>query len=298
MIVNLNELDADTSGWSETCVGYHTVMVPPGLSVTQHPATMMDWNHPTILRAYPGAARDAIMQDEGFADIVYEAAVNGWTFVAARKRTSRLVVSSRMLIFFGAQKVGDDVVMFKQSVSLSRIGDPSEPRHVEIYRNMSVLPDSPENRAKGFCFDGFVFAGYRPRLEAVANVSLTARSQLDPNVHDRHGLNVALTYRMQDQEDDPRPLAPQASVEALSDIIKVEEVGLRKNAQDGIFSKASGVDDQADRHAFRAIIYEQAGQLDAPTIYIDTLEDVGPMTLYDGQKEFLTFLAALRANAR
>lgn len=290
MIINLNELSPETSGWSEYCMGYHSLMVPPGLSAYPNPANNIDWNYPQVLRAYQGSAWDAIVGDENFAETVHETKVNGWTFVVARERVSRLAVSARTLIFYGAQKVGDDVILFKRNVSISKIGEPSDAQHVTFYRTLSVLQDTPENRAKGYCFDGFVFVGSQPNLKAEAVVSFNADA--------RHGINVSLTYRMKQPRAASRPLAPQASADDLANILSIEEAGLKKNDQDGIFSKFSGVGDEAERHSLRAILYVHYGRLDAPSFSVNTIDDVGPMNLYDGQKEFLTFLASIRANLR
>jgi len=75
--INLDTLETDITDWSDYCLGYHSLKVPPGLSASLNPSTHIDWHYPGIVRNYPASARNYIQSHARFGGIVFQAQVNG-----------------------------------------------------------------------------------------------------------------------------------------------------------------------------------------------------------------------------
>lgn len=287
MVVNVNDLETETEGWNEFCVGYHTVMVPPGLNLHWGPATRIDWNTPSVNWYFGGSARDYIETHEKFGGAVFETRESDWDIVVARERLTDTLISDTELVMYGARRFEDAIVMFVRFLSSERVGDGSDPQYRRLFKKLGIDYETPENRGSGFCFDGLVLTGAMPERLVDVWVDFTGDG--------RHGFGMHLSQRMQKPSGDSRPIAPSATAEDFP-FIAVKEALLKFNGYDGVLTKISGTEDQADRHSLKALVEGPYGDLANPVIALDTIDDVGPMDVFDAQREFLAVLKNIRAN--
>lgn len=290
--INLDTYQADTKGWSDYCMGYNTLMLPPGMIAYWSAATHVDFHYPQVARNYPGTAMDYIKSHSRYGLSTFATKINGWEFVVAKARIDDSLISDTFLQFYGARKVGNDVLFFKEDASIDRVGDGTDSKYRAFYERLSAEPVTKRNRHKGFCYDGYVFSGYTPKLkyDFWADFGLS----LDGSI--RHSYTVNLSQRMTPPKKDTRPLAPpdEAAEKHFNEIFNMEDFELKKFGNGGGMKHLSAKD--KDYHILRTIIGSQHGDMKHPVIYAETFEKIGPMSYEEGQKEFLSFLSAIQPN--
>lgn len=296
--INLDELETDITGWSDYCLGYHTLKVPPGLTSYPHQSTQIDWHQPKIEQNFLGTARDYILTHPNFGETLFETQVNGWDFIAASRRIDETLLSDRILIFFGAKKVGSDVILFTQDASFSRVGDIKDPKYRMLYTSLIAEPVTADNRAGGFCYDGYVFKGYKPANNYTFSVDFAGVPTNGSNGYqaDRHGYWVSLSQEMIEPTKDDRPVAQQPTAADFAHIIDVTETVLTKNGFNGVLTRFSGVGDKADEHSFKSLIIGPYSDLGNPVYTVDTTENIHPLGLDEGQEEILSLLKHIISN--
>ncbi len=273
-------------------MGYNTLMLPPGMIAYWTNATHVDFHYPEVAQNYPGTALGYIRSHRLYGGATFSTKVNGWDFVIAKRRIDDDLISSRMLTFFGARKVGTDVVLFWEDASISIVGDGTDPEHRAFYERLNAEPVTKRNRRKGFCYDGYVFSGYTPKqkYDFWADFGIS----LDGSI--RHSYHVNLSQRMKSPSKDTRPLAPQneAAEAQFNAIFDMEDFELTKLGYVGGMKHLSAKEE--DYHVLRAIFEGPYGDLKHPSIYAETFEKIGPMSYDEGEKEFLSFLSAIQSN--
>lgn len=295
--IDLADVAVDTEGWRDVCIGYHTVMVPPGLNTSHHPSTHIDWHYPEVVRGFDGSARAVIEQDRRYGGTVFQTHVNGWEFVVARLRRSESRVSTRMLTMYGARKIGTDVVFFTEPASISIVGDGSDPKYRAFYANLTVELETAENRSTGFCYDGFVFSGYTPTqiytfMASFVGKQMNGRGGFQ---FDRHGYSLRMHKSLTEPPPDDRPPAPEPTA-ALFPTFEFEQTNLKRDGSNGYILRISGTGEESDRHGFKTVIAGRENDLKSPILFIDTVDDIHPATLEEGRAELLSFLASIKSN--
>lgn len=286
-VIDINKLEAETKGWNDYCLGYHSIKIPAGLKPYPSPSTNIDWHYPEVARNYQGSALSYIEHHKRFGGAVFQTKVNGWDFVVARNRIDERLVSDYTLVFLGAKKIGGDIVAFTKEASSKIVGDGSEPKYRAFYAALHVEREVKENRSKGFCYDGFVFSGYRPKHLFDFRMSFTST--------ERHGFELDLSQEMEPPKSDGRPLAPQSSASDFPRL-EVEDTVLKRHGYNGVLTRISGTNEEDHRHTLKSLIEAPYGDLKVPVISLDTISDIGPMELPEGKEEFLGVLASIKAN--
>lgn len=292
--INLDTFKADTTGWSEYCMGYNTLKLPPDMVAFLSAATHVDFHYPEITRNYLGTALDKIKSHGRYGNIVSAVNINGWDFVVAWEKFD-YGISDEALIFFGAKKVGRDVILLTEDASTDIVGEGSDPKYREFYELLEVEPITPKNRSKGFCYDGYVFLGYMPKL----SYNFSADFGTPPGSVERHSYSVTLSQKMKRPPKDSRPLAPQDDgvEEELKQYFDIDEKLLKKFGNVGVLTHMAGTkDDVIGKHFLKALTESSYGDLKHPDISVETVEEITPMSYSDGLEEFLSFLGAIQPN--
>ncbi len=292
--IDLDNYKADTTGWSDYCMGYNTLMLPPGMIAYWSAATHVDFHYPEVARNYPGTAMDYIKSHRLYGGSTFSTKVNGWDFVIAKERLTDTMISDESLNFFGATKVGRDVILFSEPASTDRVGDGTDPKYRAFYERLTAEPVTKRNRRKGFCYDGYVFSGYTPKLKY--EFSAGFKSTTNP---DRHRYRVNLSQKMKRPPRSDRPLAPQneRSGALFNEYFDVDYARLNKFGNVGILTHGAGKkDDASGKHFLEALTETPYGDLKHPVIYIEVVENVRPMSYEDGRKEFLGVLSSIQPN--
>ncbi len=289
--IDLNEIAVDTTGWQDYCLGYHSMKIPPDFTPAPASASI-DWHEPEIIQDFVGSARDYIRAHDRFGGEVFSTRVNGWEFLVARKRSSSMTVSDRMLVFWGARKINDDLIVFTQDASTSKVGDGSAPQYRAFYEGLSVFPETTDNRSDGFCFNGYVFSGYIPQnTYSFDAVFLGHPTQ---NIYKRSSFNLTLSMQRKPPEDE-RPLVSGPTFADFG--IKAEGVELRKYGRTGGLIRLTAEEDGVSSRAFRAFIDGVQGDATESRIYINDFEnkDRSPE---ESEAQILGFLQSIQKNER
>lgn len=285
-VINLDELETDTDDWNDYCLGYHTLKIPLGLTASTNPSTHIDWRYPNIIHNYPASALDYIENHARFGGVVFQTQVNGWNFVVAKERRSAIRVSTRGLVFFGAKKMNNDIIVFTEDASVSRVGDGSDAKYRLFYKMLDVEPVTPQNRKRGFCYDGYVFSGYTPANIYTFSTSFTSLA--------RHGYRVNLSQEMKAPPKNNRLLAPE-SPPVIPASIQVTESVITKGGYNGVITRVLGVGEEADQGYLKVLIEGPYGNLGKPVIASSTISEI-KQDIQQKEYEFLAFLANIQAN--
>lgn len=284
--INLDTLETDITDWSDYCLGYHTLKVPPGLSASLNSSSNIDWHYPNIVYNYPASVQNYIKSHARFGGIVFQTQVNGWDFIVAKERRSAIRVSTRSLVFFGAKKIGNDIVVFTEDASVSRVGDGSNAKYRAFYKNLVVKPVTPRNRIQGFCYGGYLFTGYTPQHVYTFSASFTSPL--------RHGYRLNLSQEMKIPPTDSRPMAPQSSP-IIPASIQVTESVIIKGGYNGVITRVLGVGKEADQGYLKVLIEGPYGDLDNPMIASSIVSEI-KQGIQEKEHEYLGFLANIQAN--
>lgn len=189
----------DISNWNEFCIGYHSIKVPPDLDIMYLGETSVDHHYINIHRDYAGSGHSLIEAQSRFGGATHIKEVNGWLFVVANEAIDRDMglISDFSLVFWGAKKIGNDVILVSQDASWSRVGDGRAPKYHRFYETLKVEPVSKRNRNKGFCIDGYLFSGYHPKR--IYNFWIHFRGSNSPQNYtsQNHSLQIWLSAEMQ-----------------------------------------------------------------------------------------------------
>ncbi|PKR51857.1 hypothetical protein [Thalassospira marina] len=296
--INIDDVKIDTSDWTDYCIGYQSLKIPPGLKPSVHPSTNIDWQYPQIERNFQGSALDYIKGNERFGEAVFTTRVNGWDFVVAKEQRSRRV-SDNSLVFFGAKKVENDVLLFKKDASVSLVGDGSAPKYRSFYEDLNAEAVTDDNKSSGFCYEGYVFSGYRPEHKYDFSAKFLGVFTNGKNGFnfDRHGYSLTISKSFDDRNDDERPLAPSPSLDMFPDIIKQEQKKLVGHDQSkGYMTHIWGTEDEADEHAVDAVLVQPDSDSHVSIIHLKTIDYIHPKSYSEGESEFFGFLANIKTD--
>ncbi|WP_066701428.1 hypothetical protein [Celeribacter ethanolicus] len=288
--IDLSEIAVDTTGWQDYCLGYHSMKIPPDFTPAPASASI-DWHEPEIIQDVVGSARDYIRAQDRFGEEVFSTRVNGWDFIVARERFN-YGVSDDSLVFWGGRKVNDDVIVFTEDASISKVGDGSGPQYRAFYNSLNVFPETTDNRSDGFCFNGYVFSGYIPQNTYSYDAVFLGRSTR--NIYKRSSFNLTLSMQKEPPEDE-RPLVSGPTFADFG--IKAEGVELRKSGRTGGLIRLTAEEDGVSSRAFRAFIDGVQGDATESRIYINDFEnkDRSPE---ESEAQILGFLQSIQKNER
>lgn len=295
--INIDDVKIDTSDWTDYCIGYQSLKIPPGLKSSVHPATNIDWHYPHIERNFNGSALDYIQASEPYGEAVFSTRVNGWDFVVVKKKIDEDLVSDRMLFMVGVRKFGEDIVSFKEDASISIVGDGSDPKYRKFYESLDAKPIIEKEKLTGFCYDGYMFSGYQPThiynfTAKFLGVFTNGKNGFN---FDRHGYSLTISKSFDDGDDDERPLAPTPSLDMFPDFIKQEQKKLVGHDQSqGYMTHIWGTEDEADEHAIDAVLVQPDSDSYVSIIHLKTIDYIHPKSYPEGESEFFGFLANIK----
>ncbi|AUG55459.1 hypothetical protein [Thalassospira marina] len=290
--INIDDVKIDTSDWTDYCIGYQSLKIPPGLKPSVHPSTNIDWQYPQIERNFQGSALDYIKGNERFGEAVFTTRVNGWDFVVSTERVDGSVVADFALVFFGAKKVDGTLISFQRDASTSLVPDVSDPKYRKFYEKLDVEPVAEQNTSTGFCYDGYVFSGYQPE-----NIYDFTVDFLSGSVGGRFGYSLSLTQDIKPVPDDDRPLASGPTLDMFPDVLQTEQTGLvRSDVYRGYMTHIWGVGEYEGRNSIKSLLLGPQKNVKTPVVALDTIGDIQSTEYKHGEKEFLGILASLNPN--
>lgn len=159
----------DTSDWPEISLGYHRFRSPPDFTKPEMTATIGTASL-SILRGQSGTAADIVGAQDDVGEIVRHLTVGEWEILVTREDMG-LVVSSYTFLVFGVRRVGQDIVLTRDSMSQTQFPGADDAEKWLFHSLTEVYPLTERGAAQGFVFDDLFFeTSYleqqRPGIEA------------------------------------------------------------------------------------------------------------------------------------
>ncbi|GEM_PF-5513843 len=292
------ETSIDTTDWPRHCLGYHSFIIPPemeegGIS----PTASVDFQEIIVLKNYTGTPRSAIESQDDYAGVVFEIEVNGWLVLVTREDLG-LIISDITYMVYGVRRVGADIVMTSQNVSIELVGEKGDdPKLWEYHARTTPMLLEDRDGREGYCLDGLFFESgapkYRARFSAWA-------AELSPPNHlgkrrkeSANRLNINFTIEPNVDLTGTRPLAPQSDISNLPEVtVKSEAI----HVLGGPGGLATVVYESEDESAlwYDVAIYGEEMSISDPWIsikysnYVDSPEE--------SREKILAFLAGIQRN--
>lgn len=146
---------ADLSAWPTVHLGFHQFRTPPDFTAPDITATIGS-TAITVLRNQAGRAQDIVLAQEDVGEIIRHMTVNDWE-VFVTSEDMGLIVSSYTYLVLGLYRVGNDVVMTRDSMSRTDFPKGDDAEKWLFHSLTRVAPVGPNARAMGFVFDGLFF---------------------------------------------------------------------------------------------------------------------------------------------
>ena len=204
-------MDTDTSTWPEYCLGYHTFRAPPELQLATRAAQV--GMHEVTVHRTPVPVTDFILSQDDVHEAIVTQDVNGWIVIVASE-TAGLAVSSRTLVVYGAQRVGERIVLTRAGASRSRVeNDGNDPRLWEFHAQTRAMDLTDRAGQPGFCHDSIFLATTAPIGEAEFFATLNGEGVARSD----QSMTVLVLFGGTDGEAS-RPLALQTDIGTLPGI--------------------------------------------------------------------------------
>lgn len=285
----------DTSSWPRHCLGYHSFIAPPDLSLTSSSAQVGTEELSVVTT--PAPVREFIEAQEDFGQALVIKQVNDWLVIVASENLG-LTVSSRTVVVYGARRVGSQIALTRAGASKSRIaGGGNDPRLWAFHSRTNPLPLADRGGAEGFCYDGMFFAGPPPEGEASFSASL---AELD--LPDSRGVrrarsdnSLSLHFLVADEaEASDRQLAPQTDISTQPGV-SVSSEKLRLMGGDVGLATTSFDDGKQEGHWYDAAYFGKAGSVSEPLV-ISIQYTNSRLDPADSRELMLGILSGLRVN--
>ncbi len=158
--------DAESADWTTYCIGNYLAKAPSDLQYQQELSTHIDFNYVEIIHDFQGSAHDAIVSHPRFGTLLQDDEINGWTYIVASERPSEGMEfgTGEGVVFFGAQKIGDTVVLLEKTYASEAVPEGESTTQRDFLTQINVEEIGDEIPADGICVDGFVFTGYTPAM--------------------------------------------------------------------------------------------------------------------------------------
>ncbi|WP_147273274.1 hypothetical protein [Paracoccus lutimaris] len=237
-------MPADLSAWPTVHLGFHQFRTPPDFTAPDITATIGS-TAITVLRNQAGRAQDIVLAQEDVGEIIRHMTVNDWE-VFVTSEDMGLIVSSYTYLVLGLYRVGNDVVMTRDSMSRTDFPKGDDAEKWLFHSLTRVAPVGPNARAMGFVFDGLFFetayfdqAG--PDAEAMFSASAVRAEETGQAEADAAASNNYQLYFIigpADQGGDDRPLVKPNDIADVPGV-KVENSTLKVDGADAGFSRVT-----------------------------------------------------------
>ena len=224
------ETSIDTTDWPRHCLGYHSFIIPPEMEEGGISATAsVDFQEIIVLKNYTGTPRSAIESQDDYAGVVFEVEVNDWLVLVTRENLG-LIISDITYMVYGVRRVGADVVMTRQNVSIELVGERGdEPKLWEYHARTTPMLLADWGGREGYCFKGLFFESGPPKYRAVFRATA---GELEPLGSGGGRLlltsnNIYISFSIEPNVDltGTRPLAPQDDISNLPEVtVKSESI--------------------------------------------------------------------------
>lgn len=292
------KISLDTTDWPRYCLGYNSFIIPPEMAEGGiSPTASVDYRKIIVLANHVGTPRSAIEAREDYAGVVFEIEVNGWLVLVTREDLG-LIVSDITYMVYGVRRVGADIVMTSQNVSIELVGENGDDPKLWEYHTRTT-PMLLEDRAgrEGYCFEGLFFESgspkYRARFSAHAAALGPPNSRGKRRKQSDNGLNINFSIEPNVDLTGTRPFAPQNDISNLPEVtVKSEAI----HVLGGSGGLATVVYESEDESAlwYDVAVYGEEMSISDPWISIKYSNHVDSPE--ESREKILAFLAGIQRN--